>query len=112
MWSRRARVDSFQQAGLVLSRGGDRFTVAYRENLTAERLRNRRGLRLHVRTSEPVVVSVERREQLSVEHWLRASGIRVVDCWGAILSPTLLDFEEELDREPVRVRQSSDDAGS
>ena len=37
-------------------------------------------------------------------------GVRIVDCWGAIIAPTLLDFEDELDRKPVVVRQSYDDA--
>jgi hypothetical protein len=47
---------------------------------------------------------------LIVEHKLRIAGVRVVDCWGAIIAPTLLDFEDELAREPRRVRQLSDDA--
>jgi hypothetical protein len=44
----------------------------------------------------------------SVESGLRFMGVRIVDCWGAIIAPTLLDFEEELAREPVHLRQSSD----
>jgi hypothetical protein len=37
-------------------------------------------------------------------------GVRIVDCWGAIIAPTLLDFEYELNLKPVLVRQSYDDA--
>lgn len=111
MWRRRAKVESFLESGLMLCCGAAEYTIAYAEILTAERLRNRRGLRLHLRTREPIVVGVKRRELLYVEDRLRAWGVRVVDCWGAILAMTLFDFEQELDREPVRVRQSSDDAG-
>jgi hypothetical protein len=45
-----------------------------------------------------------------VESELRRRGVRIVDLWGCIIAPTLLDFEEELAREPVRMRQSSDSA--
>lgn len=45
-----------------------------------------------------------------IEDELRRRGVLVVDCWGAIISPTLADFEAELGRGPARVRQSSDSA--
>lgn len=87
------------------------FSVPYREILTAERLRSRRGLDLHVRGSvQPVRVLCRRAEREMIESGLRFMGVRIVDCWGAIIAPTVLDFEEELAREPVRVRQSSDSA--
>jgi hypothetical protein len=37
-------------------------------------------------------------------------GARVVDEQGAIIAPTLADFEAELARGPEPMRQSSDDA--
>lgn len=98
-------------AGLVV-RGRFRgpFTIAYGEILTAERPRSRRGLRLHVRTMEPVHLRAESAERPWVEGELRRRGVRIVDCWGAIIAPSLVDFEAELAREPMRLRQSSDDA--
>lgn len=87
------------------------FRIPYREILTAERLRSRRGLDLHVQGMiEPVRVRCRRAECETIESGLRFMGVRIVDCWGAIIAPTVLDFEEELAREPVRVGQSSDDA--
>ena len=75
------------------------------------RCRARRGLDLHTRNQiEPVRVRCRRSRLYEVESQLRFLGVRIVDCRGAIIAPTLLDFEEELDREPVRVRQSYDDA--
>jgi hypothetical protein len=70
----------------------------------------RKGLRLHVSgKKEPIYVACGSR-RLETEHELRICGVRVVDLWGCIIAPTLLDFEEELAREPVRMRQSSDNA--
>jgi hypothetical protein len=107
----RATIVELKGPGLVLRPLiGARFTIAYREILTAERLRSIWGLRLHTRSSDPVRVSCRGQERLLIEEELRRRGVRVVDCWGAIISPTLADFEGELDREPVRVRQSSDNA--
>lgn len=89
--------------GLVVKpRLGAQFTVAYSEILTAERSRN--GLRLHVRTMEPVQLAVRRTERSWVEDELRRRGVRIVDCWGAIITPTLLDFE---DLGPERTSSSS-----
>jgi hypothetical protein len=109
-WLARSRIEGFEEDGLVVAHGASRLTVGFSEILTAERLRSRRALRFHMREGEPLVVAVRRRELWSVEDRLRANGVRIVDCSGAILAPTLWDFEEELDREPVRVRQSSDNA--
>lgn len=104
------RIASFEPAGLILRRRRRAFTIAYGEILTAERVRSRRGLLLHTRTHDPLRVRCRRDDQLWVEDALRRAGVRVVDCWGAIIAPTLLDFEEELANEPAAVRQSYDNA--
>lgn len=110
----RVRIVSWERPGLILSgRRAGQFTLTYGEILTAERpIRGRRrGLLLHTRTSaKPVHLMFEGSQRFEIEERLRRRGVRIVDCWGAIVAPTLLDFEEELDREPSRVRQSSDDA--
>lgn len=96
---------------VVRGRRAGAFAIAYEDILTAERLRSRLGLALHTRARlEPVRVRCwgSRREEL--EGGLRFMGVRIVDCWGAIIAPTLLDFEEELAREPANMRQSSDNA--
>lgn len=104
------RIVSFETPGLVVRRGRrDQITIAYGEILTAERLRApRRGLRLHTRTTEPVILGCGS-ERLFVETELRQRGVRIVDCWGCILAPSLEQFEAELMNKPVRLRQSSDD---
>ena len=106
----RARIVSFELQGLILRCRRSRFIVAYGEILTTERLRSIWGLRLHTRSSEPVRLPCRGAERTVIEDELRRRGVRVVDCWGAIISPTLADFEMELDREPALVRQSSDSA--
>jgi hypothetical protein len=106
-----ARIVSFEREGLIVSRRRGRFTIAYGEILTAERLRApRRALRLHTRTADPVTLSC-RRNRVEVEDELRQRGVRIVDCWGAILAPSLPDFERELIVGPENLRQSYDDAG-
>jgi hypothetical protein len=97
-------------AGVVVrARRSGEVVVPFAEILTAERLRSRRGLNLHMRGStDPVRVRCRRLRRETVERDLRFMGVRIVDCWGAIIAPTLLDFEEELAREPVHLRQSSD----
>ena len=110
MWSRPVSIVSFEPPGLIVRRGRSWFTVAYGEILTAERLRSVRGLLLHTRSSSPLRLRCRGAARTVIEDELRRRGVRVVDCWGAIISPTLADFEAELDREPVRVRQSSDSA--
>ena len=96
---------------VIRHRGDEEVTILYGAILTAERLRSRRGLDLHTRGQlQPVRVKCRRSRQYEIESGLRFMGVRIVDCSGAIIAPTLLDFEEELDREPVRVRQSYDDA--
>jgi hypothetical protein len=103
----RAKVVSFDKAGLVLKpRWRAQFTVAYGEILTAERLRARRGFRLHTRANDEVRVS----GSPYLESKLRERGVRVVDCWGAMITPTLSDFERALAEHPAPVRQSSDNA--
>jgi hypothetical protein len=87
---------------------GKAVLIPYRDILTAERPRRpRRRLRLHLCRAESVVVSY-RDGRPTLESELRVHGVRIVDCWGAILAPTLLDFEDELAREPTLMRQSSD----
>jgi hypothetical protein len=96
---------------IVRRRGVGELTILYGEILTAERRRSRRGLDLHTRGQmEPVRVRCRGARLYEVESQLRLLGVRIVDCWGAIIAPTFLDFEEELANEPVRVRQSYDDA--
>lgn len=48
---------SFEQPGLILRRGRSQFTVAYSEILTVERLRPIWGIRLHIRSGDPVRVA-------------------------------------------------------
>jgi hypothetical protein len=107
----RVRIRAIGSAGLVVKAWRhDPFTLSYAEILTAERERTpRRSLLLHTRTSRPLRVLCGSGRR-AIEDELRDRGVRVVDCWGAIIAPTLLDFEEELAREPVRMRQSSDSA--
>ena len=89
------------------------FTIAYEDLLTAERLRSRLGLALHTRGRlEPVRVRCWGPRRGEIEAGLRFMGVRIVDCSGAIIAPTLRDFEEELARSPAELRQSSDNARS
>jgi hypothetical protein len=106
------RISSFEPAGIYLESRlrRRRSALAYGEVLTAERLVTRTGLRLHTRTSEPLRVDCRGVERTTIEDELRRRGVRVVDQYGAIITPTLADFEAELAREPVRLRQSYDDA--
>lgn len=107
----RARLVRLEQEGLVVKPWmGAPCHLFYEEILTAERLAGPRGLRLHMRATEAVRVPCRGLRRRELEDKLRFCGVRIVDCWGAIIAPTLLDFEEELDREPTPVRQSSDNA--
>jgi hypothetical protein len=107
----RVKILRYEEPGVVVKpRRGNAFTIAYGQILTAERLPSRRGIRLHTRTTEPIRVAVRRSALLETEVMLRAWGVRVVDCWGCLLTPTLAEFEEALDQEPVPVRQSYDNA--
>jgi hypothetical protein len=107
----RARIVSYEGPGVILrKRFGQPFTIAYGEILTAERLRSDRGVRLHTRTFGDVTVVGRGARARETEDCLRKHGVRIVDCWGAIVAPSLSVFEDELAREPMRVRQSSDDA--
>jgi hypothetical protein len=85
-------------------------SLAYGEILTAERLGSGLGLRLHTKGTEPVRILCRGEGRESIENELRRRGVRIVDEWGAIITPTLDDFTAELAREPERVRQSSDNA--
>src|SRR5258706_14374552 len=106
-----ARVTRFEGRGLVVKPFVARaFTISYGEILTAERLRAGRGIRLHTRTTDPVLLVLGRGRLTESEALLRAHGVRVVDCWGSLITPTLADFEDALARGPAPVRQSSDNA--
>jgi hypothetical protein len=106
----RLRFVRLDETGVVVrARRSGEIVIPFSEILTAERLRSRRGLHLHVRGSmEPGRVRCRHAQRETIESGLRFMGVRVVDCWGAIIAPTLLDFEEELAREPFDLRQSSD----
>jgi hypothetical protein len=108
----RYAIAALDQDGLTLTAWrSPTLTIPLEEILSVERLRSRRGFMIHDRRSvEPLRVRCRRSESKIKEHELRFLGVRIVDCWGAIIAPTLLDFEEELAREPERLRQSSDDA--
>jgi hypothetical protein len=107
----RTRVVEVGRLGIVLkSRGGQPFSITFGEILTAERLRKVSGMRLHTRTLDPVQIRARGAALLELETILRGAGVRIVDCWGALITPTLADFEDALDQEPVTVRQSSDNA--
>jgi len=104
------RIVRWEDLGLIVKgRLAGQFTVTYGEILTAERTRQSWRLVLHTRGHGELSVWCGQRKRVAVEDELRRRGVRVVDSYGAIISPTLGDFEDELDREPVRVRQSSDD---
>jgi hypothetical protein len=85
---------------------------AYGEILTAERLPSMWGLRFHTRTSKPFRVACRGAARIAIEGELRRRGVRVVDEYGAIIAPTMEDFEAELNCGPGELRQSSDNAGS
>lgn len=105
------RILRFERAGIYLKRRWrGRYSLSYGEILTAERLSSGLGLRLHTRTSEPMRVPCRGAVRVAVEDELRRHGVRIVDEWGAMITPTLSDFEAELARDPVRLRQSSDNA--
>jgi hypothetical protein len=96
---------------IVRGRRVGEYTIPYGEILTAERLRSGHGLDLHTRGRlEPVRIRCRGSRRDEIESAFRFVEVRIVDWWGAIIAPTLLDFEEELAREPVRLRQSSDNA--
>ena len=101
----------FVKAGIYVVRRWHRpVSLAYGEILTAERLGSGLGLRLHTKGTEPVRILCRGAGCEAIEDELRSRGVRVVDEWGAIITPTLNDFVAELAREPVRMRQSSDNA--
>jgi hypothetical protein len=93
----------------VKQRGRRAFTIAYGEILTAER--RRVGLlRLHSRIYDDVQLVADRGCGLILEDQMRQRGVRIVDRWGAIIAPTIADFEKALAEKPRTMRQSSDSA--
>ena len=105
----RVTIVRFDGPGLIVKpRWRTPFTIAYGEILTVERQRSPRKLGLHTRTNARLWIATGDRS--AVENELRRRGVRIVDLWGAIIAPTLADFEGELSREPIRMRQSSDSA--
>lgn len=104
------KVQSFNAVAVVLrSRLRGMLVLTYGEILTAERASPpRRGLQLHVvLLDEPVYVSSARGRTV-IEDELRSRGVRIVDSYGSMITPTFEDFEAELMNRPVRVRQSYD----
>lgn len=101
---------SFEPPGLIVRRWprGETFTVTYGEILTAERDRRQRLVLHTLMAGDLRVTGIRGRSD--VEDELRRRGVRVVDCWGAMITPTLEDFEAELARDPASMRQSSDSA--
>jgi hypothetical protein len=107
----RASIARYEPFGLVLKRGWRRhFALTYGEILTVERLPSIWGLRLHTRTTGPVRIACRGEARVAAENELRRRGVRVVDEYGAIIAPTMEDFEAELARGTAAVRQSSDNA--
>lgn len=107
----RVSLVGFERPGLIVAqRWRGNFTVTYGEILTAERMASGRGLRLHTRTTDPVRVACRGAARTEIENELRRRGVRIVDEFGAIIAPTLEDFESELARRPSPMRQSSDNA--
>jgi hypothetical protein len=107
----RVRILRYETPGLVVKPLiGRAFTITYGEILSAERLPAKRGVRLHTRTTDPVRVVGRGEAVEEIESTLRARGVRIVDCWGCLLTPSLTDFESALDQEPTSVRQSYDSA--
>jgi hypothetical protein len=93
----RLKVVELDDVGVVVrGRRVGEFTIPFGEILTAERLRSGRGLNLHTRGRlEPVRVRCRRSRREATESGLRFGEVRIVDWWGAIIAPTLLDFEED-----------------
>lgn len=85
-------------------------SLAYGEILTAERSPGGRSLTLHTLTAQTFVIGLSQSKRLELEHHLRGCGVRIVDEYGAMITPTLDDFLGELARDPRHLRQSSDDA--
>jgi hypothetical protein len=109
----RVRIVKFLESGLVVQprwKKADGFTVAYGEILTAERMGSPTRIRFHTRTTEALIVSCRGVGRTAAEDRLRQHGVRIVDEFGAMITPTVEDFAAELAREPMSVRQSSDNA--
>ena len=106
------RLERVNSVGLILRPRfrRRRVALAYGEVLTVERPATPFGLVLHTRTTNPMRVSCSGERRLQIESELRRRGVRVVDEYGAMITPTVEDFEAELARAPMRLRQSSDDA--
>ena len=108
----KGRFDGFDRRGVVLAprRRQELVTIEFEEILTAERPPTPWGLVLHTRRMGRVVVRCLGRRRQEIEDALRRRGIRIVDEYGAMITPSFQDFLDELDRDPVQLRQSSDDA--
>lgn len=91
------RIAALDDSGVVVAtRLGAHLVIAFEEILTVERLRSQRGFWLHTRSEmKPTRVRCRRRRAWEIEDGLRVEGVRVVDCWGAVIAPTLLDFMDE-----------------
>jgi hypothetical protein len=94
-----ARIQALEQAGLIVKPlFGRRFTVAYGELLAAERTRTGKRALLHTRVLDRPIRVIGKSRHL--EERLRERGVRIVDPYGALITPTLADFERELRRRP------------
>jgi hypothetical protein len=107
----RASIVEFVPTGVYCRRWRRRFSLSYGEILTAERVVSGRGLRLHTVTSQPVFLRCRGAARVAIEDELRRRGVRIVDQYGAMITPALADFENELENGPDFLRQSSDSAG-
>jgi hypothetical protein len=107
-----ARIESFHRRGLVVRRWPrrERIAIYYGELLTVERRVRSSGLVLHTRTLGDIRVIGLRGQTRGVEDELRTRGVRIVDCWGAIIAPTVADFTSALAEKSGFMGQSSDDA--
>ena len=109
--SDRWSVSAFEADCLVLTQRRASARIAYRDILTAEHKPHPWGLRLHLRRRlDPLDIRCTGKRRREIEAELRSSGVRLVDESGAMITPTVADFEAELAREPMRLRQSSDTA--
>ena len=69
--------------------------IPFSELLTVERMAFGNGLRLHLRSHQPIVVLVKRRSRRSVESTLRDHGVQIVDEYGCRIDQS--QFEKESD---------------
>ena len=93
------RLRSVGPAAICLRRyvgeGRGEIEVPLSELLSVERMAFRNGLRLHLRSHEPIVVLVRRCSRRTVESVLREGGVQIVDEYGCRIDES--QFEKEAD---------------